>query len=88
MVQEAARRPGPGSYNIPTASRVGGKFSIADTPTALDQFINSRSYIPGPGAYDDTNVAFKKPHAIRTLTKVHGMEGSIKQFQELLANYN
>ena len=90
LVQEAARRPGPGSYNLPSGPRVGGKFSIADTPTALDQFITSRSYIPGPGAYNDvTGVSFKKPNAIRTLTKVHGLDNSInEQFQELLENYN
>ena len=52
--REASRIPGPMHYSLPSfsSSIPGGKFNLSKPKTALEEYIYSKEYIPGPGTYN------------------------------------
>lgn len=61
QVALAAKQPGPGDYDSPSRRLSGGKFSRSALPTEITRFVESKRYVPGPGAYETADVTETKP---------------------------
>lgn len=77
LIMEAARRPGPGSYNFDNPNpKGGGKFGCAKLKSDLDTKLESKKGIPGPGSYN-VNPGLKKQTTLAAITKTYRLSDHI-----------
>lgn len=88
MIAEAARLPGPGQYEFGSKKIPGGKFSKANTKSGIEKEIQSKSGIPGPGAYNDPTIK-QITIPLAKIAKKQQIDESIHEdYEELFQSFN